>query len=263
MEIQTAPRTGLHPLVATAAVAVIIASGVGVAAMTGLLPKGSAQPAQPTLGAQAPAVAPVVTPAPAPVPQPVAVAAPEPAPAPAAKPVAKPVAKAAPKPKPLAPTPVATVPPAPQPEPVQVAQAPAPGTYPPVPPDFRPAPPPAPVVAPRPVCYDCGTVESMREVAAKGEGTGLGAVAGGIGGLILGHQVGGGAGNKIATVLGAAGGAYAGHQIEKNARSTKSYEVGVLMDDGSRRTVTLASAPTWRAGDHVRIVNGTLQAEAR
>ena len=83
METQTAPRTGLHPLLATAAVAVIIASGVGVAAMTGLLPKGGAQPAQPTLTAQAPAVAAAVTPTPAPTAQPVAVAAPEPAPAPA------------------------------------------------------------------------------------------------------------------------------------------------------------------------------------
>jgi outer membrane lipoprotein SlyB len=242
-----APRTGLHPLVATAAVAVTIASAIGIAAMTGVLPKGSAQPAAP--------VAQLQTPAPPVAPQPVAVAAPEPAPAP----VVKPVVKAVPKPKPV----VRSVPPAPLPEPVQVAQAPAPGTYPQVPPDFRPAQPPAPVVAPKPVCRDCGTVESMREVASKGEGTGLGAVAGGIGGLILGHQVGGGAGNKIATVLGAAGGAYAGNAIEKNARSTKSYEVSVRMEDGGYRTVAMASAPTWRAGDHVRVVNGNLEPDSR
>lgn len=245
MEAMTTPRTSLHPLVAAAAVAVIIASGVGVAAMSGLLPKGSAQQAEPAAVSQAPVVVPA------------------PAPEPSAAPVVKPVAKVVPKPRPAAPRAVAAVPAAPQPEPVQVAQAPAPGTYPPVPPDYRPAQPPAPVAAPKPVCHECGTVESMREVAAKGEGTGLGAVAGGIGGLILGHQVGGGAGNKIATVLGAAGGAYAGHQIEKNARSTKSYEVGVLMDDGTRRTVSLASAPTWRAGDHVRVVNGGLEPDTR
>jgi outer membrane lipoprotein SlyB len=252
METQTVPRSGLHPLVATAAVAVTIASAVGIAAMTGMLPGSAAKHVEPALVAQAPAVAP----APAPQ-QPAVVAAPEPAP------VARPVARATPKPKPVVHHQAASVPPAPQPEPVQVAQAPAPGTYPPVPPDYRPAPPPAPVAAPKPVCNDCGTVDSMREVASKGEGTGLGAVAGGIGGLILGHQVGGGAGNKIATVLGAAGGAYAGHQLEKNARSTKSYEVGVRMDDGTYRTVALASAPTWRAGDHVRVVNGTLEADNR
>ncbi len=244
-----AARTGLHPLVASAAVAVIIASGVGVAAMTGLLSKGSAQQAQSQVVA-----APVTAPAPAP--QPVAAAAPEPAP------VAKPVAKAVPKPKPIVHQ-AASLPPAPQPEPVQVAQVPAPGTYPAVPPDYRPAQPPAPVAAARQACIDCGVVESMREVEQKGQGTGLGAVAGGIGGLILGHQVGGGAGNKIATVLGAAGGAYAGHQIEKNARGTKAYEVGVRMEDGSYRTISMASAPTWRAGDHVRVVNGALQSDVR
>ena len=69
--------------------------------------------------------------------------------------------------------------------------------------------------------------------------------------------------NNGATVLGAAGGAFAGNAIEKNARTTKSYEVGVLMEDGSRRTVTLASAPTWRAGDHVRVVNGSIEPDHR
>ena len=248
METITAPRTGLHPLVATATVAIIIASGVGIAAMTGLLPGSAAKHAEPAIVAQAPA--PVVAPAP----QPLAVV--EPAP------VAKPVVKAAPKPKPIVHQAAAT-PPAPRPEAVQVAQAPAAGTYPAVPPDYRPALPPTPVASAKPVCYDCGTVDSMREVDMKGEGTGLGAVAGGIGGLILGHQVGGGTGNKIATVLGAAGGAYAGHQIEKNARTTKSYEVSVRMEDGTTRNFQLASAPTWRAGDHVRVVNGTLQADVR
>jgi len=52
------PIKKLHPLVATAAGAVIILSGVGVAAMTGVLP-GSR-------GATEPATAPVAAPAPAP-----------------------------------------------------------------------------------------------------------------------------------------------------------------------------------------------------
>jgi len=124
-----------------------------------------------------------------------------------------------------------------------------------VPPDYRPAP----VAAAKPICLDCGVVESMREVEKKGEGSGLGAVAGGVLGAIVGHQVGGGGGKKIATVLGAAGGAYGGHQVEKIERSTKTYQVGVRMEDGGYRTVTFESTPTWRAGDRVRVVNGTLQ----
>ncbi len=276
METQTAPRTGLHPLVATAAVAVTLGSLVGIAAMTGFLPTGTAKQAEPAFAKQAePAFvvqsAPTSTAAPAPAPQPVVAAQAAPAPVPAVK--------AAPRPKP-----VVHKAPVVHEAPVQVAQsrAPAAGSYPGVPPDTR-APAqapaetpaetpvqaplearrPAPVVAAKATCYDCGSVESMREVDQKGEGTGLGAIAGGIGGLILGNQIGKGTGNKIATVLGAAGGAYAGHQVEKNARTTKSYETSVRMEDGSYRTIASTSAPAWRTGDHVRVVNGALQADNR
>lgn len=261
MEVQSTPRTGLHPLVATAAVAVTLASLVGIAAMTGILPKGTAKPVDSPLVAQAvPAPVAALLPTVAAVP----VVTPEPVPTP--KPVAKPVVKATPKSVQVAHRS------APVPEaPVQTT-LPAPGTYPAVPPDYRPLPQPQPqveapyptvVAAAKPSCADCGTVESMREIDSKGEGTGLGAVAGGLGGLVLGHQVGKGTGNAIATVLGAAGGAIAGHQIEKNARKTKSYEISVRMEDGGYRTVASATAPAWRTGDQVRIVNGTLQADNR
>lgn len=264
MEVQSAPRTGLHPLVATAAVAVTLASLVGIAAMTGLLPGNKAKPADSPLVAQsAPAQ---VAPLPAPVAA-IPVVAPETVPAP--KPAAKPVVKAAPKPVNVVHRSAAA-----QDAPAQAAQAgvPSPGSYPAVPPDYRALPQPQPqveapyptaVAATRPACADCGTVESMREIDSKGEGTGLGAVAGGLGGLVLGHQVGKGTGNAIATVLGAAGGAIAGHQIEKNARKAKSWEIGVRMEDGGYRTIASATAPAWRAGDHVRIVNGTLQTDNR
>jgi uncharacterized protein YcfJ len=52
-----------------------------------------------------------------------------------------------------------------------------------------------------------GRVESVTEVKAPGEARGLGVVAGGVAGAVLGHQVGSGRGNKIATILGAVGGA--------------------------------------------------------
>ncbi len=115
----------------------------------------------------------------------------------------------------------------------------------------------------QPICRDCGTIESMREVEKKGEGTGLGAVAGGLGGLIVGKQLGNGKGQNVGALLGAAGGAYAGHQIEKNVHSAKSYEVNVRMEDGGYRTVPMATPPTWRSGDRVRLVNGALQSDFR
>jgi outer membrane lipoprotein SlyB len=59
-------RSRIHPLVATAAGAVIVACGVGVAAMTGILPHASSTPEPaPPITAMAPAG--VTTPAPAPL----------------------------------------------------------------------------------------------------------------------------------------------------------------------------------------------------
>ena len=48
----------------------------------------------------------------------------------------------------------------------------------------------------------------------------------------------------------------------KSAKSAKSYEITVNFDDGSDRVFTEASAPSWRDGDKVRIVDGVLQSNA-
>lgn len=55
--METEPRRKLHPLVATAAVAVIVLAGVGIAAFTGVLPSshGSAAPAESAATNAAPA----------------------------------------------------------------------------------------------------------------------------------------------------------------------------------------------------------------
>jgi outer membrane lipoprotein SlyB len=97
-------------------------------------------------------------------------------------------------------------------------------------------------------------------IQQQGEGSGLGAVAGGVAGALLGNQVGGGSGRKIATVAGAAGGAYAGHQIEKHVKTTKRYDVVVRMDDGSTRTFPYENEPAFRAGSKVKVVDGALVA---
>jgi outer membrane lipoprotein SlyB len=208
--METKDTRRLHPLLATAAVAVIVLAVVGIGAFTGLLPGTIGSP-KPTDTTASPASSEYDA------------AAQEPASAP--KPSPKPVAKAAPKPAP------------------------------------RTAPKPAQVAAAKPVCADCGVVESVREVEVKGEGTGLGAIAGGVLGGVVGHQVGGGRGKDVMTVLGAAGGAYAGHQVEKKARSTKHWEITVRLDGGGMRTISMPSQPAWRAGDRVRVVNDSIEPE--
>ena len=114
---------------------------------------------------------------------------------------------------------------------------------------------PAPAVvaqAPRAnVCASCGTVEAVNAVQRQGEVNGvavgnttigLGTVAGGVIGGLLGNQVGGGNGKTLATVAGVAGGAYAGNTIEKNMKKVTVYDVRVRMDDGSSRNMEISSA---------------------
>ena len=109
------------------------------------------------------------------------------------------------------------------------------------------APLPAPVaVAATPVCGNCGYVESVTPIVrtTKTDGPGVGAVAGGVAGAVLGHQVGNGNGRTVATILGAIGGGFAGNAIERNLKKETVYQVGVHMEDGSRRTLEVGQAPT-------------------
>jgi len=99
---------------------------------------------------------------------------------------------------------------------------------------------PAPVAS---VCANCGTISAVTPVQRKGEGSGLGAIGGGVAGAVLGNQVGGGSGRAIATVLGAVGGGFAGNEIEKNVRKVTAYQVQVRMDDGSTRSFEQATSP--------------------
>ena len=182
---QTSNR--IHPLMAGAAVSVILVSLAGIAAITGVLPNShttaapttEAQTAQVT--AQVPAAAPIAAPA---------------------QPVVNPVAAA-----PAVRDERATHKTAVHRPPVQHAQAqsgqqvsqapayqqPAPADQPSAPVYEQSAPAPAPVAQNSPI------------------GIGVGAVVGGL----LGNQVGGGKGKTLATIAGAVGGGYLGNEIAK------------------------------------------------
>jgi outer membrane lipoprotein SlyB len=108
------------------------------------------------------------------------------------------------------------------------------------------------------LCASCGTVESVRLVERKGSGTGIGAVAGGVAGALIGNQFGGGTGRTVMTIAGAGGGAYAGNEIEKNMNKTSAYQIKVRMADGSMRTLSQREVPKVNSGDRVRIANGAI-----
>ncbi len=99
--------------------------------------------------------------------------------------------------------------------------------------------------------------------STKPEGVGVGAVAGGVLGAVLGNQIGQGSGKTLGTIIGAVGGGFAGNAIERNVRKETAYQVGIRMEDGSRRTLETAQAPAVGSkvtveGSSIRSNDGTV-----
>jgi len=225
--------TRIHPLVAGAAISVMLVSLTGVAAITGLIPNSHSEaapagtPVAATVGGATAAASPAA------LVDSKAESKTDDQPAKAAK--SEPTEKRSYAPR----TAEASHP---QPrrtysEPARVAQAPA-------------------------VCHSCGRVESVQAIEQQAQPSGIGMVAGAVLGGVLGNQVGGGNGRKIATVAGAVGGGYAGNEIEKRTRATASYQVRVRMEDGDVRTFPYSQQPGWSVGDRVRVVDGKLTSRA-
>lgn len=109
------------------------------------------------------------------------------------------------------------------------------------------------------ICAECGVIQSLREIVQPGDGGAVGIVGGAVVGGLLGNQVGGGRGKDLATVAGAVGGAMAGNEVQKRMETAKRYEIVVRFEDGSSRVYTETNQTAWRAGDHVKVVNGELR----
>jgi outer membrane lipoprotein SlyB len=117
--------------------------------------------------------------------------------------------------------------------------------------------PAAPGQAKAPACPECGTVTGVREVEKPrkvGAGTATGAVIGGV----LGYAIGGPHNRGVGTAVGAVGGGVAGNVIENNAAEGKTYEIGVLFDDGHSQAIMQDSHASLKQGSRVKLVNGKL-----
>jgi outer membrane lipoprotein SlyB len=100
-------------------------------------------------------------------------------------------------------------------------------------------------------CRDCGVVASVTPVKVQGQTNGVGAVAGGLGGALVGNRIAGGHNRTLGGVVGAVGGGLLGNAIEKHERTTTVYDVDVRMEDGTLRTVRESTAPA--VGEKVRV----------
>ena len=105
---------------------------------------------------------------------------------------------------------------------------------------------------------DCGRITGIEHYTKEGTGSGVGVVAGGVAGALLGNQVGTGSTRTVATVGGAAGGAYLGNMAEKKVKTKKVSKVSVKMDSGNTRTFELGGNTQFANGDRVHVQDGKL-----
>ena len=105
---------------------------------------------------------------------------------------------------------------------------------------------------------DCGRITGIEHYTKEGTGSGVGVVAGGVAGALLGNQVGTGNTRTVATVGGAAGGAYLGNMAEKKVKTKKVSKVSVKMDSGNTRTFELGGNTQFANGDRVQVQDGKL-----
>ena len=92
-------------------------------------------------------------------------------------------------------------------------------------------------------CPNCGVVESIDAVKVQGQTNGTGAVAGGVGGAVIGNRIAGGGNRTLGGIVGAVGGGLIGNAIEKHERTATVYDIHVRMSDGSMRTVRQSTSP--------------------
>ncbi|MEN8515855.1 MULTISPECIES: glycine zipper 2TM domain-containing protein [Burkholderia] len=234
---QTTPqKQRLHPLIATAAGAVIVASLAATAAITGVFPKASSSneqngQTQAALIASQPAVD-------------TAAAASAALAAQARQQAAE---QAAAQQKAIAQA---------EPKPARPATTHRRHTQAPQPPQYAQQQPSAPAQAA--YCQSCGTVVAITQTRTPGQSSGIGAVGGAAAGGLLGNQFGNGNGRTAMTIIGALGGGLAGNQVEKQVRAETDYQVQVQMESGATRTFTYHNPPPFGQGQRVRIENGTL-----
>ena len=224
---QTTPqKQRLHPLIATAAGAVIVASLAATAAITGVFPKATSSneqngQTQAALIASQPAVDTAAAASAALAAQAQQQAAEQAAAQQKAAEQKAAVAQAEPKPAPRPAAPHRRHTTAPQPP--QYAQQPS-----------------APAQS---YCQSCGTVVAITQTRTPGQSSGIGAVGGAAAGGLLGNQFGNGNGRTAMTIIGALGGGLAGNQVEKQVRAETDYQVQVQMESGATRTFTYRNPP--------------------
>jgi outer membrane lipoprotein SlyB len=105
-------------------------------------------------------------------------------------------------------------------------------------------------------CTTCGVIDGYSIVKVQGQNNGVGAVAGGLGGALVGSQIAGRRNHTLGGIVGAIGGGLIGNAVESHERTVTEYDVRVRMADGSFRTVRQSTVPN--VGQRVNVEGHTL-----
>ena len=99
--------------------------------------------------------------------------------------------------------------------------------------------------------YQTGTVEDVKKVIIKDNGTGV--MIGAMSGTVLGSMVGKGKGNVLSTLIGGLTGALAGYELDK----ANGEEIFIKLDNG-KHIVVVVKGVNIQKGDRVRLImNGS------
>jgi outer membrane lipoprotein SlyB len=109
--------------------------------------------------------------------------------------------------------------------------------------------------APNPALH--GEVRGIEAIRDRPQGTGTGAIIGGVLGAVVGNRFGSGTGRAAMTVLGGAGGAVAGNNVERNMNEgVVGYRLIVRLDNGQQRTYQEPRLNGLQIGDRIRLDHG-------
>lgn len=103
---------------------------------------------------------------------------------------------------------------------------------------------------------ETGTVERVRMVAVSGTESGVGTLGGAAVGGIAGGSIGGGRGSDLAAVAGIIGGLLLGNAIENQTTQQQGLELTVKLDNGQTALVVQSADPPFKIGDRVRVLTG-------
>ena len=103
-----------------------------------------------------------------------------------------------------------------------------------------------------------GVIIGARQVTIEDkeylEENGLGLVGGGIGGALVGSQIGKGSGNTLAIIGGGVAGAVAGAYAEKALKTQNAMEYIISLESGETKSVVQGLDPVFAAGQKVWVI---------